>query len=176
MNNPTTTTAGQNSAPVREQTITEYSWRDWIPYFVAISILIFYGLRLISMAKIASSSTESIWAHHVYLTDGLEALAFSAAGFLFGKEVHRKQAEKAEKHASSAEARASQAESQANQAHVQASLADEKGRMLGQFVQISLAPNPSTSGDQEEFGPGQAPQVSPDELKAIYNLAQQLYP
>ena len=39
--------------------------------------------------------TEIIWSRRTYLLAGAEAIVFVAAGWLFGKEVHRKEAEKA---------------------------------------------------------------------------------
>ena len=49
-------------------------------------------------------SEEPMWSRAVHLLTGVEAIAFSAAGFLFGKEVHRQQAEKAMERADKAEA------------------------------------------------------------------------
>lgn len=46
---------------------------------------------------------EKQWTRAVYVFSGVEALAFSAAGFFFGSQVHRERAEKAEQRASKAE-------------------------------------------------------------------------
>jgi cytochrome bd-type quinol oxidase subunit 1 len=41
--------------------------------------------------------SENIWGRYTYLLGGLEAIVFTAVGWLFGREVNRKQAEQAEK-------------------------------------------------------------------------------
>src|SRR3954469_17211509 len=41
-------------------------------------------------------ASETIWGRYVFLLGGLEAIVFTAVGWLFGREVNRKQAEQAE--------------------------------------------------------------------------------
>jgi hypothetical protein len=45
---------------------------------------------------------EPQWSRAVYIFGGVEAVAFAAAGFFFGKEVHRERAETAESEAKTA--------------------------------------------------------------------------
>jgi hypothetical protein len=40
--------------------------------------------------------SEVTWGRYVYLLSGFEAIVFAAVGWMFGKEVHRERAEKAE--------------------------------------------------------------------------------
>ncbi len=84
------------------------AWRDVIVYGVAIAALVafFFFVRYL-LGRVATAE-ELEWTRAVYLFSGVEAIVFAATGFLFGKEVHRKQAEKAEK----AEARANNAETE----------------------------------------------------------------
>jgi hypothetical protein len=49
--------------------------------------------------------SQESWQREVYLLSGVEAVVFAAVGWLFGKEVHREQAEKAEANAQAAEAK-----------------------------------------------------------------------
>jgi hypothetical protein len=44
------------------------------------------------------------WERYVYLLSGVEAVVFAAVGWLFGKEVHREQAQQAEAKAEQASA------------------------------------------------------------------------
>jgi hypothetical protein len=46
--------------------------------------------------------SEVVWARYVYLLTGIETITFTAIGWLFGKEVHREQAEMAQQQASEA--------------------------------------------------------------------------
>ena len=72
------------------------------PTIVALVFLIGFGIYVIHMAQIINVD-DKIWTRNTYLLGGIEAVAFAGAGFLFGKEVHRGQAESAEKRADKAE-------------------------------------------------------------------------
>lgn len=52
---------------------------------------------------------EPEWSRTIYLFGGVEAVAFTAFGYFFGKEVHRERAEKAEKKVDEATKEASSA-------------------------------------------------------------------
>jgi hypothetical protein len=54
----------------------------------------------------ADSASEAAWARWTFLLAGLEAPAFAAVGWVFGKEVHRAQAAKAEQGEAEAQAKA----------------------------------------------------------------------
>jgi preprotein translocase subunit SecF len=56
---------------------------------------------------------EPAWSRAVYLLNGVEAVAFAAAGFLFGREVNRGRAENAEIRANQAENTAKEKEQEA---------------------------------------------------------------
>jgi hypothetical protein len=43
-----------------------------------------------------ADATDPAWSHYLYLLNGIQAIAFAGAGFLFGKEVNRGRAEVAE--------------------------------------------------------------------------------
>ena len=81
---------------VEPQESEKTSWKDVVVYAVAVVALIGFGLLLILLFIANESADELVWTRYVYLLSGVEAIAFAAAGFLFGKEVHRKQAENAE--------------------------------------------------------------------------------
>jgi len=75
-----------------------------IPLIIAIVALWYFGTVLKRMFGLTGPTvTETEWGRNVYLYGGLEALAFAAAGFLFGREVNRQRAERAERHADSAQ-------------------------------------------------------------------------
>src|SRR3989442_61037 len=69
---------------------------------VALAALAGFAWFVIYMLQL-SSATEVAWARAVYVFGGVEAIAFAAAGFLFGREVHRERAEQAEKRADQSE-------------------------------------------------------------------------
>jgi len=66
---------------------------------IALALLVGYAITLIVLFKLADNSnvSEPVWSRYIYLLGGLEAVVFTAVGWLFGREVNRKQAEQAEK-------------------------------------------------------------------------------
>jgi hypothetical protein len=68
-----------------------------VPLVVAIIILVYFGTVIKQMFGLTGPSVGEIqWGRNAYLYGGVEALAYAAAGFLFGREVNRQRAEKAE--------------------------------------------------------------------------------
>jgi hypothetical protein len=70
---------------------------------------------------------QSQWDRYIYLLTGVEAVVFAGVGWLFGKEVHREQAQKAE------DARKI-AESERTQAATKAATEEEKGKQLANAI------------------------------------------
>jgi hypothetical protein len=85
-----------------------------LPLLVAVVILWWFGTVLTKMFTHANSDiTAETWARYTYLFNGLEAIAFAAAGFLFGREVNRQRADRAEQSAAQSQAIAFEAQSTA---------------------------------------------------------------
>jgi hypothetical protein len=63
---------------------------------VALGVAVFILLAtttLIAFLILHVSTDEETWKRYTYLLTGVEAVVFAAVGWLFGKEVHREQAE-----------------------------------------------------------------------------------
>lgn len=65
---------------------------------IAVILLTLYVVVLVWLFFTADDkdASETIWGRYVFLLGGLEAIVFTAVGWLFGREVNRKQAEQAE--------------------------------------------------------------------------------
>src|SRR6185436_9111670 len=83
---------------------------------VAIVILVGFALLLYHMYQIAPTKEEALWNRSLALFGSVEAIAFTAAGYLFGREVHREQAQKAEQRADAKTAEAAEAKMAAAEA------------------------------------------------------------
>ena len=69
------------------------------------AILGFGGFIALIATLLSNNSTamsEVIWGRYIYLLAGIETITFTSIGWLFGKEVHREQAEVAQKQVSAA--------------------------------------------------------------------------
>lgn len=89
------------------------------------ALVVFFLFIYYMLGRIETSEVE--WARATYLFNGVEAIAFAAAGYFFGKEVHREQAKNAEKRATDAENRAIDAENKAVGANT-------KGKVLAEVI------------------------------------------
>ena len=66
-----------------------------LKHIIAILLLIAYGIFMVYLLKVIETK-EPTWSRMMMLFTSLEALAFTAAGYIFGREVHKKRAEIAE--------------------------------------------------------------------------------
>lgn len=77
------------------------------PIVGVVALVVFVVFVFYLMGRV--SDTEQQWSRLVYLFGGVEAVAFAAAGYFFGKEVNRERADKAEDKAKNAEDKAQEA-------------------------------------------------------------------
>jgi hypothetical protein len=102
-----------------------------IPLVVAIIVLyIFWSLVKMMMGQTKAPELE--WSRSAYIFGGVEAVAYAAAGFLFGREVHRQRAEKAERRAEDEQQRATEANQKATEETV-------KGQTLKKVINAKRA-------------------------------------
>lgn len=83
---------------------------------VVLAIVILACLAILIIFLLGQANAEDpIWQRYIYLLSGVEAIAFAAAGYLFGREVNRGRAEEAQRRADNAETRVEGAETRAKQ-------------------------------------------------------------
>ena len=80
---------------------------------IAIVVLVVYFIAIFLVWQKAPSAPDAEWLRLTDLRGGLEALAFAAAGALFGTTVQRQATKQAEKNADQERARADEKEKQA---------------------------------------------------------------
>ena len=102
------------------------SLADIAKFSIAVACLIGFAWLVIYLLRMLNAP-DIAWTRGVYLLSGVEAVAFAAAGFLFGREVNRERAENAEKRAADAADKAA-AESK------KASEAETKGTYLATLI------------------------------------------
>ncbi len=69
--------------------------RAYVPWYFAGIILIGYGLFINYLLGKTGTNNEE-WVKITYIFSSVEAIVFTAVGFIFGREVNRSRAEKAE--------------------------------------------------------------------------------
>lgn len=124
------------------------SGKDWVSIGLGMAVLGGFAALVVYMFGLLTAD-ETTWSRALYLFAGVEAIAFAAAGYVFGREVHRTRAEQAE-------ARAYRAE-----------------ELWRQWSQRAL--EAETRGQSLSAAAGMLAQQHP-ELAPMAQMAQQLFP
>lgn len=77
---------------------------------VAIALVASFLVFVVMLNDVAETSNSEVWQRRVFLLTGLEAIVFTAVGWLFGREVNRQQVDRAQQQLTETEARAHDAE------------------------------------------------------------------
>jgi hypothetical protein len=95
MTDPNPPAPPQGTPPPATPPVPAPTPRDPVAVGVACVALTCFGIFLIILSyKLDLPETQ--WARATYLLNGVEAVALAAAGYIFGREVHRGQAQSAE--------------------------------------------------------------------------------
>jgi len=108
--------------------------------------------------------SQASWERYVYLLSGVEAVVFAGVGWLFGKEVHRERAEKAE-------ATAAKAADGQVKAATEAAAERQKGLSLAQAV---VAHTDAAPGIMQAIAP-EIGEAHTDVMTPLANLARASY-
>ena len=165
---PTSTPAGQPGQPAPAAPAAPGNGVPWKALFiVAVAIgVIYIGFAVVTWnrADDADVANEAIWSRYVLVFQGIEAIAFTAVGWLFGREVHRGEAETAKKDKAAAENRAQtervltdQVREEKTEAVLREQDAESRGRELAESVRATAlatagrtgTPGTSTPGDTD---------------------------
>jgi hypothetical protein len=140
---------------------THLGLKDWVAPIVAgvliVVLIIFYVFLYLNL----NAATEA-WSRLTYMSGGMEAIAFVAAGYLFGKEVNRQQAQ--------------DATADKKQAQAAAKTATDNGNKLKTLILTKLEVHKATQSGLKSLG---APPISQDtetDLQDLANLANTLFP
>ncbi|MGJ8735460.1 hypothetical protein [Zobellia laminariae] len=134
-----------------------------LQYVIAISLLIAYSFFIYFLIGKVDSGDPS-WSRLIYLFSGVEAIVFAAVGFLFGKEVNRQRAEKAETEKKAVEEQKEKIKDEKVAEH-------NKGLVLGAMI-MQAENGQKKSADNR----GLEMKMSSSELQGIAEKAKQLYP
>ncbi len=147
---------------------------------VAGLLLVGFAVLVIFVLRAADDASEIVWTRYVYVLAGVEALVFAAAGWLFGREVHREQAQQQAEQTKEAQQALGDSQQELGTKREEAAREQEKGRALARAVMAhGGGPRPQGRAVEgrgaEAMGAGAAsrPGGAPRELA---ELAESLYP
>ena len=142
------------------------------------AIYVCFAIVTWNRADDADVAGEPIWSRYVLVLQGIEAIAFTAIGWLFGREVHRGEAETAKQDKVEAERRAETERGRTEQVRVEKTEAvlagkdaESRGRQLAESVRATALATPGRTrtpgraGTPETKGSGDTD--GGDELSAV---------
>ena len=140
-----------------------------VVFIGVVALVLLTAFAVLAVWMMASADVEeTTWARRVYVFGAVEAIVFAAVGWLFGREVHRGQAEAAQKDAQEAKADAAEARDTASAKSEEAAVARTKGQALAAAVRSSTAPASRSTTE----GPGGAEPATP----GLRSLTDELFP
>lgn len=119
-------------------------------------VLLFFAVSVIYLAR-HIAETELQWGRLVYVFGGVEAIAFAATGYFFGKEVNRERADKAE-------VKATAAGNEAKTDHGAKSVAETKLSALIKYIDTNTPGGGSSVLDELGNWSAKQPSISKHEL------------
>jgi hypothetical protein len=135
-------------------------------FVVAVALLVSFVVLTAFMLSWADSE-DGVWKNRVFVFSSVEAIVFTAVGWIFGREVHRSQVE-------SARDDAEQAKADAKEKAAQAADEQAKGKQLAGAVEV-MAAAPDVAGRGRDVGLGETPDLQSSQLAAVRDLARRLY-
>jgi hypothetical protein len=150
--------------PIEDALITRL--RGVAAVIVALVAILGFAAFVAYLVVQVSSASEGSWTRLVYLFGAVEALVFTAFGWLFGREVHRQAAE-------TAEARADDATDRAETAN--AGAADQKAR--GEALRAGIEARAGVTNVEKRGGLGDVPAgPAVSGMDDLVALARALFP
>jgi hypothetical protein len=146
--------------------------KDIVTWSVAVLLVLFFLGVNIYMLWSVNVDDERQWTRAIYLYSGVEAIAFAAAGFLFGREIHRQRADTAEERAEKAEQRADKANYEA----VKNKEASDKGKVLAKAVNVKNALQANKAATYGGLGPAEVSKITQADFHELATLANELFP
>lgn len=150
---------------------------------VTVALLAGFGVVVWYLLLTAKGTEEIVWQRRLYVAAGLEALVFTAVGWLFGREVSRaavataqQDAADAKKDAADARSEARQRTGEAAQAKIEAAEERTKAETTAAVVEcIAQGDAGRSAGVSREAAMGDAPSgaMTPVDLQALF---RRLYP
>ena len=147
------------------------SGTPWLPIFLAAMAfaLLYAGVAVVTYLRADDQGMdETVWSRLIFVLHGLEAIAFTAVGWIFGREVHRTEAKHAKEEANDAKAQAAEMKDEAHQARQEsavarvderaqaerAATAETKGWRLAEAVRAKSEPTPTRTRTRDIDGLG----------------------
>jgi hypothetical protein len=150
--------------------------RYLVTVVIAVVLLVAFGLLILYLNGRAASGSELTWQRRVYLFGAVEAIVFTAVGWIFGREVNRQQVDAAENRANTSEQRADAAVDEAADAKAKAADLAARGEASKAAVLARHTALSNAQGVRTKSVYGDKAGAASTELEDLANFMRTLYP
>ena len=162
----------QSAAEPTRRDSDHLPWR-W-QFSIAATLIVAFAVLTVFMLSWANAS-DAVWKNRVFVFSSVEAVVFTAVGWVFGREVHRAEAESAQKDAEDAREDAKAKSELADRKAEEAAEERAKGMRLAGAVE-TFAAGPADRRDQpRDVGLRAEPAGSSSQVAFLQDLARRLY-
>jgi hypothetical protein len=171
----------QQSPPVEPAVKTPPTGADrWLPLFVVTLALLVVFLGLVAILMIQADDVSDVtWTRLTYLLGGVEAIVFTAVGWLFGREVHRGEAQAAKEDAATSKEVAAKATDDAKVKSEEAAIERTKGLAIKAAARRTVKARGRSvpaEGGARPTSLGSATAPEDDSLDALAGMVEDLWP
>jgi hypothetical protein len=169
-NAPAGEPAPGTAQPAASPSASQLPWR--FQFTVAAALIVAFVVLTVFMLWWADAP-DGVWKNRVFVFSSVEAIVFTAVGWIFGREVHRTQAESARKDAAEAKEAAGRKADEAAEERA-------KGmRLAGAVETLTAGPaGAGQGGPARDVGLDDEPAESgapPSQLASLHDLVRRLY-
>ena len=147
-------------------------WR-W-QFFMATALIVAFAVLAAFMLSWANAP-DAVWKNRMFVFSSVEAIVFTAVGWVFGREVHRTQVEAARKDADDAREDAKEKSELASRKADEAADERAKGMQLAGGVATLTAGSGDHRGRARDAGAGEEAAPFSAQLASLQDLARRLY-
>jgi hypothetical protein len=153
---------------------SRWSWQ----FGVAVLILLGFGVLVIFMIQFADTTQDPVWQRRIYVFSAVEALVFTAVGWLFGREVNRAAVVTAQQDAAGAKKEAGEARTEAKEQATAAATERAKGHAIAAVAAHSVpaASAQRSAGSQDAAAGGAGTGSGTAMTVDLRALMMELYP
>jgi hypothetical protein len=143
---------------------------------IAVVLLLAFGLLVYYLNGKADGENELAWQRRIYLFGGVEAIVFTAVGWIFGREVNRQQVDAAENRANASDQKADAAANKAAVADAKVADLGARGEAAKAAVQARHAVLSNPQGVRTRSVYGDKAGAAATELEDLVKFMSILYP
>jgi hypothetical protein len=152
------------------------AWKDILTSALGVLALIGFAIFVAFLLRQAAGAEELAWTRLIYVFSGVEAIAFAAAGYFFGREVQRARAENAESTLGKVQAQAESAREQANALAIENQGLQTRGEMLAEAIRAKAGGRQVRADSFSALGVANAVPLAQADYEELVQLADKAFP